>query len=199
MNKLNLSKEFPEYYKAKQKPALVTLQPSQYVSVSGVSAPEDPKFLKALEALYAVSYAIKFDWKKRGQDFVIPKMEAFWWVESGKPYDETPRDEWYWEIMIQMPEFVTETDLETAVVKVVEKKELTNASEVYLKQMSERKCCHALHIGSYEKEQPTLQKLHGFIHDNGYKINGYHNEVYITDPRRTPEDRLKTILRYEVC
>lgn len=198
MNKLNLSKELPKYYKAKKIPEVVELDASNYISISGVSAPEDPKFLNALEAIYPVAYSIKYAYKAKGNDFVIPKMEAFWWVESGLPYDETPRNEWYWEVMIQMPSFVANEDVESAIRQVIEKKQLAAASEIYFKNIPQRKCCHALHIGSYENEAPTLERLHGFIQDHGFQINGYHNEIYITDPRRTPEERLKTILRYEV-
>lgn len=198
MTKLDLSKEYPSYFKSKKTPQIIQVEEANYLSISGVSAPEDPKFIGALDAIYPVAYTVKFMHKAQGQDFVMPKMEAFWWVESDVPFEETPRNQWYWEVMIRMPLFVPKEDLETAVIEVIQKKYVTRANEVYFKSIQPRVCAQILHIGSYEEEASTLEALYPFIKEQGYEINGYHNEIYLNDPRRTPQERLKTILRYGI-
>ena len=99
--KLDLAKAYPEYYRATQKPQLVNFEPYHYLTCQGQCAPEDAYFLGAIEVMYPLAYGIKFLCKKQELDFVIPKMEAFWWVEGDLPYDETPREEWHWKILFQ--------------------------------------------------------------------------------------------------
>ncbi len=55
-----------------------------------------------------------------------------------------------------------------------------------------------LHIGPYDAEEPTIARLHRFTRDNGYVLNGRHHEIYLSDPRRTAPERLRTVLRQPV-
>jgi hypothetical protein len=55
-----------------------------------------------------------------------------------------------------------------------------------------------MHIGPYSEEGPTIKKLHTFIQDHGYRIRGLHHEIYLSDPRRVPPERWKTILRQPI-
>lgn len=58
-----------------------------------------------------------------------------------------------------------------------------------------------LHIGAYDKEAPTVEKLKSFIAANGYEISGAHEEEYLKGPgmfgKGNPEE-YQTILRYQV-
>ena len=196
--KIDLKKEDKPYYTAKSVPSLHDFGAIDYITISGVSAPMADLFTGSLEAIYPVAYTIKKYCKAEGNDFVVPKMEAYWWVESELPFDQVSREEWYWKIMIRMPEFVTTAHVEEAIQEVIEKKNTPLVNEVNHEQINEGKCAQILHIGSYEEEKPTLDILYEFIEDNGLAINGYHREVYLSDPRKTAPDKLKTILRYAV-
>lgn len=121
MEKLDLVKSFKEYYKAKQIPELVDLAPAYYLTISGVSAPEDELFVKSIESIYPLAYGIKKLAKDQGRDFGVPKMEGQWWVEGEVPFEETPRDQWHWRIMIMMPDFVDIKMVDKA-REIVEKK-----------------------------------------------------------------------------
>jgi len=56
-------------------------------------------------------------------------------------------------------------------------------------------CAQVLHVGPYAAEVPTIQRLHEFIKEKGYRPAGHHHEIYLSDPRRTSPKKLKTILR----
>ena len=52
-----------------------------------------------------------------------------------------------------------------------------------------------LHKGPYSAEWPSIEKLHRFIAEKGYRIVGPHEEEYLTRPDvKVP----KTIIRYRV-
>ncbi|MEM8565112.1 MAG: GyrI-like domain-containing protein [Bacteroidota bacterium] len=198
MSKLDLIKTDKHYYLAKEEPQVVDVTSYNYLAISGVSSPEDEVFLNAIEALYAVAYGVKFTYKEEGKDFVVPKMEGQWWVEGELPFEETPRDEWHWNIVIPMPDFVDKKTVESAIQSAIAKKGSSKISEVALKKLNEGKSVQILHVGSYEEEAPTLEKLFAFVSERGLEINGYHHEIYLSDPRRTEPSKLRTILRYPV-
>jgi len=198
MTKIDLKKEDKAYYTAKLVPSLHDFGAIDYISISGVSAPEDSLFLNSIEAIYPVAYTIKKYCKAESNDFVVSKMEAYWWVESELPFDQVPRAEWYWKILMRMPDFVTTAHVEEAIQEVIEKKNTPLVNEVTHEQINEGKCAQILHVGSYENEKVTLGMLYKFIEDNGLEINGYHREVYLSDPIKTVPEKLKTILRYAV-
>ena len=53
-------------------------------------------------------------------------------------------------------------------------------------------------MGPYSEEGPTIKRIHTFIQENGYKIIGKHHEIYLSDPRRTIPEKLKTIIRQPI-
>jgi hypothetical protein len=149
-----------------------------------------------------VAYGIKFLFKAQDLDFTVPKMEAFWFVEGGaemqKEFANTPRKQWCWKIMIRMPDFVDSDHFDRAVENAKHKKPEKEFDKVKFELINEGGCAQILHLGSYEAEAPTIEKIHRFITDNGCEISGYHKEIYLSDPRRTAEEKLKTIIRYSV-
>lgn len=197
--KLNLTKSYPEYYKASTKPNMVNLEPYHYLTISGKCAPENEQFLEAVGLLYKAGYTMKRVVQVQSLDFVVPKMEAFWWVESGIPFDETPRDEWYWQIKLRMPDFVGKQEFQQVREMLV-----SNISEVILdllkfEEIHEGLSAQILHHGSYDDEGESLQKLYQFIEKEGFVIIGRHHEIYLNDPARTAPEKLKTILRYAIA
>lgn len=198
MTKLNLLKSDPDYYRASKKPMQLNLKPLPYLTISGVSAPEEALFSESISTIYPLAFAIKFLCKANDQDFVMPKMEAFWWVEADLPFNQVPREQWHWKILIRMPDFVTKKLSNQARKDLMTKKNLPLLDQVTFETIHEKTVVQALHLGSYEAEATTLEKIYNYIEDNGLEINGYHREIYLTDPRRTPEERLRTLLRYAV-
>ena len=203
MKKTDLLKEDPIYYKVGRKPEFRDLDTYYYLSVSGKCAPEDQQFQDAIEALYGVAYTLKFRLKENEMDFVVPKMEGFWWVDGGaenqKNFSKTPRSEWYWKILIRLPDFVEEDHFTRAKYLAEEKKpDFDTIKQVKYEKIHEGKCAQILHLGSYEEEEDSLKVLYEFIEANGFRINNYHHEIYLSDPRRTAPEKLRTILRYGI-
>ncbi len=202
VEKLDLKKTDPNYYKAKKSPELRDLDTYYYLTVRGKSSPESPQFLSAIEQIYAIAYAVKFTCKSEDNDFVVPKMEAYWWVDGGldvqHKFVESPRDEWNWMITIRMPDFVEREHYLRATQQVSLKNSQLEVDHVNFERINDGMCVQALHIGSYEEEESTVQSIMEFIESNGLVINGYHHEIYLNDPRKTKIEKLKTILRYAV-
>ena len=202
IEKLDLSKADAAYYKASKQPRIVDLLNYNYVTIEGQCAPDDKKFVEAIESLYQVVYAIKFLAKAEDDDFVVPKMEGFWWIAGGAEaqadFEKTPQSEWFWKILIRMPDYIRPDHFERAIETVRFKKSPANLDQIMFEEIEAGKSAQIIHIGSYDDEKPTIERLHRFIDENGFQIAGYHHEIYITDPRRTPKEKLKTIIRYAV-
>ncbi len=202
IEKIDLTKADSKYYRAKKSPELVDLDSYYYLTHQGKGSPSEKKFNDAIERLYAVAYQIKFLCKSQDMDFVVPKMEGIWWIDGGleaqHKFAETPEAEWNWKIVIRMPDFV-EADHFYRAVQLVKNKnaELLN-DEVKFELMNEGRCVQMLHLGSYAEELPTILEMMKFIHENNLKVVKYHREIYLSDPRRTPEPKLRTLLRYGV-
>ena len=197
MEKVNLIKARKEYYSASQNPVLVTLKPVRYLSIEGKGAPEK-EFRAAIPSVYALAYGIKFACKQEGKDFVVPKMEALWWAEAEVPFAEVPREEWHWKILIPLPDFVLRVHFDTAKRKTEKKASTPGIENVRFETIHEGKSVQILHVGSYEQEEDSLQKIASFMKERNLYFNGQHHEIYISDPFKTPVERLKTILRYPV-
>lgn len=203
VEKLNIEKADPNYYKVGKEPELRDLDPYYYLTVSGRCSPGDEKFNKAIEQLYAVAYNIKFMCKAEDMDFVVPKMEGFWWIDGGleaqHKFTQTPEKDWNWKITIRMPDFVEGDHFYRAMEKVKQKSPaLIQNDEVTYELINEGKCVQILHLGSYHEEEPSIMKILDFIKSNELTVSDHHHEIYLSDPRKTPEHKLRTILRYAV-
>ena len=194
--KVDLTKEHPEYYSARPELELVEIGEAQYLTIEGVGPPGSPEFQEKLRTLYSLAYAVKSIYKGRGMDFVVPKLEGLWEIESGRPPSEALPGEW--KLLIRMPGFVSQEIGEEARTKVAQKKGIKNVGEVRFERMREGKCVQALHVGPYSAEEETVERLKKFAEERGLELVGPHHEIYLSDPRRTPESRLKTIIRYPV-
>ena len=59
-----------------------------------------------------------------------------------------------------------------------------------------------MHIGSYDDEPATVEKMHDYAAQNGYVLDindkRLHHEIYLSDPRRCDVNRLKTVVRHPI-
>ena len=196
--KLDLTKQYKSYYTAKTTPEVVEFGEAQFLTIEGKGAPGGEEFTAKLEALYALAYGVKMLMKKAGRDFTVAKLEGLWWVEGGKSYLEVPREEWRWKLLIRQPEFVTPEIVEAARDEVLRKKGIALVNEVKFETMAEGKCVQILHIGPYATEPESLAKMYELMERQNLVPHGLHHEIYLTDPRRMPEEKWRTILRQPV-
>lgn len=199
MTRLDLRKELKRYYTAKKKPELIDVPEGKFLTILGRGDPNGREYQEAMQALYGLSYTLKFDQKAKGRDYTVMHLEGLWWVEGGvfDLNDPAPREQWRWKSMIRQPDFIAEEMVEEVRPKVREKSG-PKVDEVKLESFHEGLCAQVMHVGPYSEEGPTVQLLHGFIEESGYRPRGDHHEIYLGDPRRTKPENLKTILRHPV-
>ncbi|MCE7042588.1 GyrI-like domain-containing protein [Dyadobacter sp. CY312] len=206
MSKIDLTKTFKEYYTAKPKPELVHVHPSRYLSITGKGDPSEKMYQMNIQALYATAYHLKFNFKAKGHDFVVAKLEGLWWFDDAKFGGVTmadapkliPRSEWEYRLLIQMPEFVSESDILAAKDAVLKKKGIPFVENISFFGMNEGKSVQMLHVGPFSNEPETLAVMMQFIQKNNFGRNGLHHEIYLSDFNKTAPEKLKTILREPV-
>ena len=63
-------------------------------------------------------------------------------------------------------------------------------------------CVQCLHVGSYNNEPITVERMHAYMENEGYQLDitdeRMHHEIYISDFRKTEPAKLKTILRHPI-
>lgn len=188
-----------ELYQPPRKPVLVDVPPMKFIMLDGHGAPASALYDETLQALYGVSYSLKFHVKKTGgADFKVAALEGLWWVEDLATLSMTERDNWQWTMMIRQPDFVTLELVAAMISEVVHKKQLLLAEKIRFEVFDEGRAAQVMHVGPYSAEWPTIEMLHRFVEENGLRLHGKHHEIYLGDPRRTAPEKLKTVLRHPV-
>ncbi|HVD98498.1 MAG TPA: GyrI-like domain-containing protein [Cytophagaceae bacterium] len=205
--KTDLTKLFPTYYKAGTSPELVELGEANFLSIAGKGDPSSEFFASRVQALYTVAYAVKFYYKKEGSDFTIAKLEGLWWFDTKKFGEHftisevpqlIPRQEWHWELLLRLPDFVSSDQVKKIRMEVFAKKKMLDITEVEYVTMKEGKAVQMLHEGSFANEPASLEKMQQFMQDHQLQKTGMHHEIYLSDFRKTAPEKLKTILREPV-
>lgn len=204
MQKLDFIKNSPELYKGKLEPEIVLVPPMHFLMYDGAGLPEESDaFQKAFQALYGIAYALKFAPKRHAapkgfQDFKIPPPEGLWWTAGHTPLPDAAAGDWRWRLMLRVPEFVTQTLLDEVAGGLAEERHNNIYRHVKLGDIAEGEAVQILHVGPYEREAVSLERMHRFAAEAGYHYIGKHHEIYIGDPRRSQPQRLKTLLRQPV-
>lgn len=188
--------------------SIVDVPEMAFIMVDGVGDPNTSKSYKsAVEVLYGLSYSIKMS-KKSGMapagyfDYVVPPLEGFWWLADGGIIDFEKKDEFCWTSMIRQPDFVTREVFEKAKAALSQKKPELNLAAARFERFTEGLCAQTLHIGPYDDEPETIDKLERFIKESGYRgdISALrrHHEIYLNDPRKVAPEKNKTVIRHPV-
>ncbi len=201
LQKLNLVQAHRDEYAQPTAPTLVHVGPAQYLAVDGEGDPNGPGFQEAVGALYGAAYTIKMRKKRDGTDYAVAPLEGLWPPSAGlAPGLAEAKAGWSWTALIRTPDFVEAEDLERAVAELERKKKGGPAlRRVRLQRIEEGDCVQMLHVGPYATEPATVAAMHAFAQAQGRELRGRHHEIYLSDPRRTAPERLKTILRQPVA
>lgn len=201
MDKVDFKKKLSKLYSAPAGSfAVVDVPVMQFIKINGKGDPNsEPSYKHAVERLYAISYAIKFAAKARlGKDYVVPPLEGLWWADDPDDFVRRRKHRWQWTTMIMVPDFVDRTLYGAAVAKSRDKLGEPPDS-LRMEPLEEGRCLQTLHVGSYDDEGPVLARLHNEIMPaRGMTFAGPHHEIYLSDPRKVPPEKLKTILRQPV-
>lgn len=184
-------------YRATATPQLVQVPALRFLCLDGHGDPNtSPAYAAAVQALYSVSYAAKFAVKKTGGPvFKVSPLEGLWWAEDMSTFLTGDKAEWDWTMMIRQPDVVTDDLVVRLADEVATSKSMPVAKELRLISFEEGAAAHVLHVGPYDTEGPTIARLHDFIQEHGFTLDGRHHEIYLGDPRRSAPERLRTIIR----
>ena len=196
--KLDLYKKFKSEYVTSKQPVLVVVGPAKYLSITGQGAPGGDRFRSHISALYSVAFALKMAEKLAGNDYKVCHLEGQWWAEDGSDFRTHQTKEWQWRLLIRVPEFINQTQVDAAVQTVLTNAKSALAGLVKLEEVTEGRCVQMLHVGPYAEEKASVARMHQLAEGNGVRLRGPHHEIYLSDPNRVPPQRLRTILRYPV-
>ncbi len=174
----------------------------QMLVIDGLGEPGGVAFQEAVSALYAAAASISAARHRAGIAMHPGPLEGLWWTVSGEeavlPGAIEERAGWHWRLMIEAPPDADAEEVEAAVSSAAETHPHRGLERIRLIRFSEGRCAQILHRGPYADELPTLRRLEEGAHAAGCELHGRHHEIYLGDPRRTPPDRWRTILRHPV-
>ena len=199
METVDLVKQWKRLYRPPgQEVTVVDVPTLRFLMVDGEGDPNhSDSFQAAIEALFTLSYTIKFQIKKGPQqiDYKVMPLEGLWWTDDPRDFILANKDNWKWTAMIAQPEFVSDEDVATGRTYVQRKKKDMDLSRIRFESYTEGMSAQILYTGSFAGEGPTIEKIHAAISAAGKQLRGKHHEIYLNDMRRTAPEKLKTILR----
>lgn len=201
MQKIDLKKELKHLYSPSAKDVMIVDIPEMnFLMVDGEGDPNTAQaFKEAVEALYGVSFTLKFMIKKeQAIDYTVMPLEGLWWTDDMTQFSMENRDIWKWTVMIMQPEYVRADLLERAMEAVGKKKNPPALSKIRFESFHEGLSAQIMHIGPYAAEEPTIEKLHRAIREKGHVLTGKHHEIYLSDPRKAAPEKMKTVIRQPV-
>jgi hypothetical protein len=199
MQKMDFKKELKHLYQPPAKDVVqVEVPEMNYLMIDGEGDPNTSEvYQAAVEALFALSYAIKFMAKKGtlAIDYGVMPLEGLWWADDMSDFSVDDKSDWKWTMMIMQPDFITGEMVDTAVEEVRRKKKLAALDEVRFASLLEGTCAQIMHIGPFSAEGPTVERLHAFIVGAGRTPSGKHHEIYLSDIRKAAPEKWKTVIR----
>jgi len=183
---------------------IVTAPDRNCLAIDGQSAPGGPEFQAAMGALHSAAYSLHFLLRDRGIEGPIGPPEALWerrdgtqaWVEGAFPFDPA---EWRWTLFVGLPEEASDEDIAAALAVARRKRPSAALADVHPMTLGEGLVVEAMHVGPYDSEPETLERMRGFATAAGLEPHGPHHEIYLGDPQRTEPDKLRTVLRQPVA
>ena len=201
-------KEYKEFYMPKNKPNIIEIPKMSYIAVRGKGNPneENSEYKQSIGLLYSIAFTIKMSYKTSHKiegyfEYVVPPLEGFWWQNGVEGLDYNKKEDMEFISMIRLPDFVTKEEFNWAIFEATNKKKEDFSKVEYL-TYDEGLCVQCMHIGSYDNEPATIEMMKSYANENGYEIdinnNRFHHEIYLSDPRRCDESRLKTVIRHPI-
>lgn len=201
-------KEYKEFYLPPKKPGIIDIPEMNYIAVRGKGDPNDPdgEYKAAMGMLYGIAFTIKMSYKGSHQiegyfSYVVPPLEGLWWQENIQGIDYAHKETFQWIAMIRLPEFVTKEEFNWAIQEATAKKK-ADFSKVEYFTYKEGACVQCMHIGSYDSEPATIGMMEDYAANQGYmpdfESGRFHHEIYLSDPRRTAAEKLRTVIRQPV-
>ena len=201
--KVDYKKDFKWLYLPKAQPEIVEVPELLYLALDGAGSPDEPAFSEAVEALYALSYAVRMSNKSASipegyYEYTVFPLEGVWDLIDDSAVS-LEKSNFKYTLMIRQPDFLTPELFERFVAEVGKKKPGLPLASVRLERRTEGTCCQMLHLGSYADEPATFRIMEAYCLEQGWiRASKVHKEIYLSDPRKTEASKLKTVLRFSV-
>lgn len=198
MDKIDYKSQLKHLYRPSAKRVdKVDVPEMQFIMIDGAGAPGGSSYSEAIEALFTVSYTIKFMVKRELElmDYGVMPLEGLWWAEDMTDFITRKKDSWLWTMMIMQPDCVNLELFETARDRIRQKKNLPSLDGLRFTTFSEGTVAQTLHVGPFDDEGPTVERVHAFIAETEQELRGKHHEIYLSDIRRAAPKNWKTIIR----
>lgn len=199
MVKIDHKKILKDLYRPSAKQVMEVQVPAlNFLMADGKGDPNSsPLFAEAVEALFSVSYTLKFLIKKNEPfiDYSVMPLEGLWWADDMQSFSVDKKEDWYWTLMIMQPEYVTAGLVQKAVNAAAKKKTNPSINKLRFEAYQEGLSAQIMHIGPFTEEGPTVEKVHNYIELHGFRRSGRHHEVYLSDIRRADPAKWKTVIR----
>jgi hypothetical protein len=184
-------------------PEVVQVPDLTFIMIDGHGDPNtSTDYKNAIEALYGLSYTLKFGLKKElGLNYRVGALEGLWWADDMADFATERKANYQWTAMIAQPDAVTPEWFARARDELGRRKSVAALGAARLERFAEGLCAQVLYIGPYSAEGPTISRLHEFIHEHGGRFDGQlqkHHEIYLGDPRRTAPEKWRTIIRQPI-
>lgn len=144
-----------------------------YVTIEGEGDPNGPDCSDRVEALYAVSYAIRMMPKKGITpdgyfEYAVYPLEGLWDLSvAGRENRSLDKSELIYKIMIRQPEFVIVEVLNMALEFASKKVSQELLDELKLEVIEDGLSVQMLHVGSYDDEKKSFDLMKDYIAGNG--------------------------------
>jgi len=203
MEKVDYKKVYKDLYLPKKNPVIIKVPAINFIMLEGEGNPNGEEFALATAALYSLTYVVKMSYKSDNvptgyYDYTVFPLEGEWDLID-KTSSHTDKNNLKYKIMIRQPEFLTHELFQHFLSETKRKKPNSYLDKLEFVTISEGLCCQMLHIGSYDNEPGSFEIMEQFCKENGYKRTyRTHREIYLSDPRKTKPEKLKTVLRFKV-
>jgi hypothetical protein len=196
---IDFKKTQKDLYQPKTTPSIIDVPEMIFIMVDGRGDPNDQsgEYAAAIEILYGLSYTIKMS-NKQTLEYVVLPLESLWTATT-----MSDKNAFCWTAMLRQPDFVTPEIFEAAKTGLQKKKPRLNLPRARLEVFTEGLCAQAMHIGPYDDESKTIEPLERFISESGFRNDiserRRHHEIYLSDPRKTVPEKLRTVIRLPIC
>ena len=169
-------------------PRLVDVGWRRLLTVRGTGEPGGEEFQAAVRGLMAVAHGIRFALRRKGlPGGRVGNLEGF--------FEDDGRS---WTLAVAADDGVTSDLVEQVREHSSRAAAGPAAARVRLTELCERRAVETVHVGPYADERRTIERLHRFAHEQGLALHGRQHEIYLSDPRRTAPERLRTMIRQPV-
>lgn len=199
-DKTDLRKTLDSYRARAGEIRLLEVPELSYLALDGEGDPSDPGFAESVASLYPVAYAMKAASRRElDRDYVVPPLEGLWWADDMDAFTVArDRAQWRWRLLLLVPDWLDRAAYDAAVAAVRTKGRSPRLEEIRCETISEGSCLQTLHVGSFEAEAEVVQQIHDHAASHGLRLGGRHHEIYLSDFRRVPPERRRTIVRQPV-